>query len=58
MKNADPPEKFAVIIGNEGNGVHKEISALSNEKIYIPIKKENSLNASVAAGITMYVMGM
>ena len=45
---------FAVIIGNEGCGVSKTISSFADEKIYIPIEKENSLNASIAAAIIMY----
>ena len=45
----------AVIIGNEGHGVSKEISEASDGGIYIPISsKTESLNASVAAAIFMW----
>lgn len=44
----------AILIGNEGAGVHRELSALAQEKVYIPINNTESLNASVAAGIFMY----
>lgn len=45
--------KIALIIGSEGQGVSRQISELADEKIYIPIFKTQSLNASVAAGILM-----
>ncbi len=45
----------AVIIGNEGHGVPKDISLASDGGIYIPISsKTESLNASVAAAIFMW----
>ena len=45
----------AVIIGNEGHGVPKDVSDASNGGIYIPISsKTESLNASVAAAIFMW----
>lgn len=45
----------AVIIGNEGHGVPKEISDLCDGSVYIPISsKTESLNASVAAAIFMW----
>lgn len=48
-------ERFAIIIGNEGFGVSKEIIDISHSKVKIPIfGKAESLNAAVAAGILMY----
>ncbi len=45
----------AVIIGNEGHGVPKELSADCDGSVYIPIsEKTESLNASVAAAIFMW----
>jgi len=45
----------AVIIGNEGHGVPKDISEISDGSVYIPISsKTESLNASVAAAIFMW----
>lgn len=45
----------AVIIGNEGHGVPKNISDASDGGIYIPIStKTESLNAAVAAAIFMW----
>lgn len=48
-------KKKAIIIGNEANGVSKEIAGLADEKIKIPmLGKTESLNASVATGIIVY----
>lgn len=47
--------KFAFIIGNEGNGVRKEVDRLCDKFLYIDMNNEcESLNASVAASIIMY----
>ncbi len=48
-------KKSAIVIGNEGNGVSKEILDISDKKIKIPMKgKAESLNVSVATGIILY----
>ena len=45
----------AFLIGNEGNGLTDEITALADHKIKIPMKgKVESLNAAVSATILMY----
>lgn len=56
VKNSRPNgAKFAIIIGNEGNGVSKELTELADSTISIPMSdKVESLNASVSAGIIMY----
>ena len=47
--------KSIVVIGNEANGVSKEVQELANEKVKIPmLGKTESLNASVATGIMIY----
>lgn len=47
--------KSAIIIGNEANGVSREILELADEKIKIPMPgKTESLNASVATAIILY----
>lgn len=47
--------KKVIIIGNEANGVEKEIQEFADEKIKIPmLGKTESLNASVATGIILY----
>ena len=47
--------KKAVVIGNEANGVSKEVQNIADRKIKIPMPgKTESLNASVATGIIIY----
>ncbi len=47
--------KSALIIGNEANGVSKNLLDLADEKIKIPMPgKTESLNAAVATGIILY----
>ena len=47
--------KTAVVIGNEANGVSKEILEYADEKVKIPmLGKTESLNASVATAIILY----
>lgn len=46
---------FAVILGNEANGVSEELQTLADVNVYIPIFGDaESLNVAVAAGILMY----
>ena len=48
-------EKCAIIIGNEANGVSKELQDASDELVKIPmLGNTESLNASVATGIVLY----
>ena len=46
---------FALIIGNEGQGISREIEELCDEYLYIKMNENcESLNASVAASILLY----
>lgn len=48
-------ENYALIMGNEGQGVSTELLAKTVQNIYIPIKgAAESLNVAIAAGILMY----
>ena len=50
-----PPKAFALVIGNEANGVSKEMRERANASVTIPMRSEQeSLNAAIAAGIAMY----
>lgn len=49
-------DKTAVIIGNEGNGVSQGVIKAAENKLYIPIKGAESLNAAVAASIICWEM--
>lgn len=49
------PEKLAIIIGNEGNGVSQQAVELCDTSLSIPIwGKAESLNASIAASVIIY----
>lgn len=49
-------DRSAVVVGSEGAGISPRIAALCGEKIYIPIRSAESLNAAVAASIIMWEM--
>ncbi|MGE6259303.1 TrmH family RNA methyltransferase [Heyndrickxia sporothermodurans] len=56
-KQVAPKQSFALMVGNEGNGVSKKLLALTNQNLYIPIYGQaESLNVAVAAGILMYYL--
>ncbi len=47
--------KYALIMGNEGNGVHEEIQSLCDKNLYIKMNSEcESLNVGVATSILLY----
>lgn len=49
------PQNVCLVIGNEGNGVSKEVKEASDECITIKMTgKTESLNASIAAAISIY----
>ena len=55
LKNLEKKEKFVIIMGNEGNGMHDEISELCDEYIYINMNDAcESLNVGVATSIILY----
>ncbi|BCA85403.1 23S rRNA methyltransferase [Enterococcus saigonensis] len=50
-----PKTNAAILVGNEGQGVSKELLALTDQNLYIPIfGQAESLNVGVAAGILLY----
>lgn len=52
-----PPEKFALAIGNEANGISEEVFRKAQHKLKIPMRAaQESLNAGIAAGIAMYLL--
>jgi TrmH family RNA methyltransferase len=55
VKNVSTTEKYAIIMGNEGSGVSKDIQKLCDENIYINMNKNcESLNVAVATSIILY----
>ncbi|MEK4923709.1 RNA methyltransferase [Cytobacillus sp. FSL R5-0569] len=52
-----PLDEFALLVGNEGNGVNKELLTQTTANLYIPLYgKSESLNVAVAAGILLYYL--
>jgi TrmH family RNA methyltransferase len=49
-----PSEKMALILGNEGQGVSKDLQLLSDTCMRIEMEGFESLNVAVAGGIVMY----
>ena len=47
-------EKMAFVMGNEGQGISKDILDLCDRRLYIPIQSIESLNVAIAAAMTMY----
>ena len=58
LKTITKREKFAIIMGSEGQGVDEKLSNLADEYLYIPMNKKcESLNVGVAASIILYNLG-
>lgn len=58
VKSIKKDEKYALVIGNEGNGMSEEVSKLCDEYLYIKMNNTvESLNAAVAASILLYELG-
>ncbi len=55
LKSLEKKQKFAIIMGNEGNGVKKELLDMCDEYIYIKMNDScESLNVAVATSIILY----
>ena len=54
LDNIIADKNIAIVLGNEGNGISKEVKNLIKENIYIPMLNTESLNVSVAGSIIMY----
>ncbi|MCM3716010.1 TrmH family RNA methyltransferase [Halalkalibacter oceani] len=53
----EPQRDFALLMGNEGEGVSEELLELTDQNLYIPIYGEaESLNVAVATGILLYYL--
>lgn len=56
-RNVSPASSFALLVGNEGSGVRKELLERATTNLYVPIYgKAESLNVSVATGILLYYL--
>lgn len=54
LDNVEKKNKMAIVLGNEGNGISKEVQEILKKNIYIPMSNTESLNVSVAGSIIMY----
>lgn len=51
-------KRFALVMGNEGNGVRGEIAEACDKNLYIPMNKDvESLNVAIATSILLYELG-
>ena len=58
VRDIDMIDKFCLIMGNEGNGVRKEIQDMCDKNLYIKTNsKVESLNVGVACSILLYELG-
>ena len=58
LKEVKKENKLAIILGNEGNGISKEVNALGLDNIFIPMRNTESLNVAVAGSIILYEFGI
>ena len=54
IKDVKEKDNIALILGNEGNGISKEVNDLVKYNIYIKMDNMESLNVGVAGSILMY----
>lgn len=55
LPNYAPPEKIALLLGEEVHGIESEFRELCDDLIEIPMQgSKESFNVSVATGITLY----
>ncbi|KAA0563586.1 RNA methyltransferase [Bacillus sp. CH30_1T] len=51
----NPQSSYALIVGNEGNGMSKDLLTETDQNLYIPVYgKSESLNVAIAAGVLLY----
>ena len=52
-----PPEKFCLVIGNEGHGIRAEVKSRRAYTVTVPMRRtQESLNAAFSAGLVMYAL--
>lgn len=57
FEQVEKSDKFALLMGNEGQGVSKDLLDKTTKNLYIPIYgKSESLNVAIAAGILLYYL--
>lgn len=57
LTDVRPAEQFALLVGNEGSGVHPDLLSSADRVVKIPLYGQaESLNVAVAAGILLYAL--
>ena len=57
LNELDKPKKFAVVVGNEANGISEISKEYADELVIIPIQNEiESLNVAIATSIVLYTL--
>lgn len=55
LPRLDPPERLALVVGNEGAGLSSFVRSLARHTVAVPLARgADSLNVAVAAGIILY----
>ncbi len=58
VRSLEEKNSYALIMGNEGNGVRESIKALADKNLYIKMNQNTeSLNVAVATSILLYELG-
>ncbi len=51
----EPPQRYCLVVGNEGNGVSAEVRESAKYTVKIPMSKNSeSLNAAISLAVTLY----
>jgi len=57
VDEVDPPQRAALVVGNEGAGLGSDVRAAAEELLAVPIRPEaESLNVAVAAAVLLYML--
>ena len=54
LKEIEPQERMAFVLGNEGSGVEEDVFDISDEIVKIDMEHIDSLNVAMAGAIVMY----
>lgn len=58
LRSLTSPEQYALMIGNEGQGLSEELLQLADQTVHIEMQAFESLNAAIAGAILMYRLQM
>lgn len=56
-RQVEPSSTFALVMGNEGHGMSKDLLKMTDQNLYIPMPGDaESLNVAISAGILMFAL--